>query len=145
MDIGSIGSRIKALRTAVKISQEELADSINVSRGNVGDWERGRAKPGAEALISLSRYFNVSVDWILTGREFESREDARIFVQSVIEASPEELELLAKIKQLSDKDRGKIEGYIDALIGSYRQPQTKNSIRSSTLTNGEEAAAKDAG
>ncbi|MBP1995581.1 helix-turn-helix domain-containing protein [Paenibacillus eucommiae] len=51
----NIGARIKELRGKSRINQEQLAENIKVSRGNVGDWERGRAKPGADALLSLWR------------------------------------------------------------------------------------------
>lgn len=62
-----ISSRLKYLRAQFKISQAKLAKQITVSSGNVGDWETGKSKPGADALIALSKYFDVSIDWILTG------------------------------------------------------------------------------
>lgn len=68
----TIGERIKELRKQKKISQAELAKNINVSAGNVGDWERGKAKPGADAIISLIQYFSVSADWLLTGNSKNS-------------------------------------------------------------------------
>lgn len=109
-----IGARIKELRNLVKISQEELADKIKVSRGNVGDWERGRAKPGAEALLLLSKFFNVSVDWILTG---EMLQNTDLFSQGYgKEISPRDLELLAKFHQLTPRDQIKAEGFIEGLL-----------------------------
>lgn len=69
METKTIGERIKELRTEKKISQAELAKSINVSSGNVGDWERDRAKPSADVLIELMNYFNVSADYLLTGKK----------------------------------------------------------------------------
>lgn len=62
-----VSDRIKLLRDLAHMSQAKFGQSIGVSAGNVGDWERGRAKPGADALLALSRHFNISIDWILTG------------------------------------------------------------------------------
>ena len=50
-------SLLKQLRAKKGVSQLELAKAIGVSNGNVGDWERGRSKPGYDALIALSRFF----------------------------------------------------------------------------------------
>ena len=118
----NIGARIKELRNLVKISQEELADKIKVSRGNVGDWERGRAKPGAEALLLLSKFFNVSVDWILTGEELQTTD---LFSQSCgKEISPRDLEVLTKFHQLTPRDQIKVEGFIEGLL--YSQTPSSN-------------------
>ena len=54
------GELLKELRAQKKVSQIELARAIGVSNGNVGDWERGRSKPGYDALVALSRYFEIS-------------------------------------------------------------------------------------
>lgn len=54
------GELLKELRTRKGVSQIELAKAIGVSNGNVGDWERGRSKPGFDALITLSRFFEIS-------------------------------------------------------------------------------------
>ena len=127
----NIGARIKELRNLVKISHEELAYKIKVSRGNVGDCERGRAKPGAEALLLLSRFFNVSVDWILTG---EMLQNTDLFSQSCgKEISPRDLELLAKFHQLAPRDQIKVEGFIEGLL--YSQTLSSNGKESTGRAN----------
>jgi transcriptional regulator with XRE-family HTH domain len=56
----AFGDFLKELRTRKGVSQVSLAKAIGVSNGNVGDWERGRSKPGFDALIELSRFFEIS-------------------------------------------------------------------------------------
>lgn len=56
---------LKNLRSKRNISQAKLAEEIGVSPGNVGNWESGLSKPGYDALIKLSKYFNVSADFLL--------------------------------------------------------------------------------
>lgn len=56
---------LKQLRAEKGVSQVELARAIGVSNGNVGDWERGRSKPGYDALVALSRYFEISAGRLL--------------------------------------------------------------------------------
>lgn len=56
---------LKQLRANKGVSQVELARAIGVSNGNVGDWERGRSKPGYDALVALTRYFEISASQLL--------------------------------------------------------------------------------
>lgn len=56
---------LKSLRNQRNISQPQLAKEIGVSPGNVSDWETGRSKPGYIALSALSRFFDVSADYLL--------------------------------------------------------------------------------
>jgi transcriptional regulator with XRE-family HTH domain len=47
------------------ISQNELAKSIGVSRGNISDWKSGRKNPTTDVLVKIADYFDVSVDFLL--------------------------------------------------------------------------------
>ncbi|GEN36094.1 helix-turn-helix domain-containing protein [Aneurinibacillus danicus] len=141
----SIGQRIKELRATKKISQKDLAEAIGVSRGNVGDWELDKVKPGADALIALSDFFDVSADWILRG---EGEKSARISEQAIGgDFSPADIEFLAKFRRLTRENRIKVEGIIEGLLlgqGSEVR-QRDRTVTSSKSVNGnerEEAAAK---
>ena len=63
----SIGERIQALRKARGLSQEELAAQIGVSRQAVSKWEAGQSQPDLDKVISMSRFFGVSTDYLLMG------------------------------------------------------------------------------
>lgn len=53
---------LRSLRTERGISQTQLAEAVGVSPGNLGDWERGKSKPGYDALARLSRALNVPLE-----------------------------------------------------------------------------------
>lgn len=57
-----IGLQIKKYREQQKISQEELALKIFVSRQTISNWETNKSCPDVKSLISLSNIFNVSLD-----------------------------------------------------------------------------------
>jgi DNA-binding XRE family transcriptional regulator len=57
--------RIRSLRKEAGINQDNLAQVIGVSRFSVSNWETGKHPPDANELVSLSEYFDVSVDYIL--------------------------------------------------------------------------------
>lgn len=72
--MNAIKRRLKQLRLNKGLTMAEFAQRIEVSPGNVGDWEsESRSSvPGAKALIAISRTFGVSLDWILLGIEEEA-------------------------------------------------------------------------
>jgi len=57
-----IGLQIKKFREQQKISQEELALKIFVSRQTISNWETNKSCPDVKSLIALSNIFNVSLD-----------------------------------------------------------------------------------
>lgn len=57
---------IRFLRTQKKLSQHELADKILMSRVRYSKYEDGRSEPPYELLIRISKYFNLSIDLLLT-------------------------------------------------------------------------------
>ena len=57
--------RIKLLREAKGLDTTKLAAAFDMKDAGVRAWELGRTKPGADTLIKLSKYFNVSTDYLL--------------------------------------------------------------------------------
>ena len=57
--------KIFSLRKKMGLSQDELAEKLNVSRQSISRWEVGSAAPDAENLKQLSRILGVSIDYLL--------------------------------------------------------------------------------
>jgi len=51
------------------MTQDEFARRIGITQSHLSALERGDNKPGASVLLSISRAFDKSVDWLLTGEE----------------------------------------------------------------------------
>lgn len=60
-----ISEQIKALRNSYNINQAELANRLGVTKQCVSNWENDNIQPSIEMLIKLSKYFNVSTDYLL--------------------------------------------------------------------------------
>ena len=60
-----IGNKIKQLRLNKNITQEQLAEAMNVSCAAVSKWERGETYPDITLLQPLAYYFNVSLDELM--------------------------------------------------------------------------------
>ena len=62
-----MNERLKKLRKALNLTQQEFADSLNIKRGAVGNYEVGRNEP-IDAVVSLiCKQFNVNEDWLRNG------------------------------------------------------------------------------
>lgn len=57
-----LGKNIHDLRKQQGLSQENLAEKINVTRQTISNWELGETSPNPEQLILLSRALNKSID-----------------------------------------------------------------------------------
>ena len=62
-------TRLYDLRKKAGLSQEELAGLLGVTRQAVQKWEAGTSRPDLDNLAALARYFDVTLDWLVTGRE----------------------------------------------------------------------------
>ncbi|MCI9314584.1 MAG: helix-turn-helix transcriptional regulator [Lachnospiraceae bacterium] len=65
----NLSKKIYELRKASGMSQEQLAEKINVSRQSISKWESGESYPEIERLIELSNVFDVSTDYLLKSSE----------------------------------------------------------------------------
>ena len=63
----TIGERLLKLRKDKNISQEELANVLDVSRQTISKWETGESMPDFNKIVPLCEYFEISSDELLTG------------------------------------------------------------------------------
>lgn len=71
-DLKESGLRIKKLRKKKELTQEQLANKLNISTSNLGKLERGLQGLSIDLLIEISIFFDVSLDYILLGRELQT-------------------------------------------------------------------------
>jgi len=60
-------NRIRDLRKQMNMTQKELAKYLQVADSTLSYWEMGKYEPDTEALMKLSRFFKVPIDYILGG------------------------------------------------------------------------------
>lgn len=62
-----IGQKLKEARTASGLSQENVAEKINVSRQTISNWETEKTYPDIISVIKLSDLYTISLDELLKG------------------------------------------------------------------------------
>jgi transcriptional regulator with XRE-family HTH domain len=66
--IPEIGNRVAEFRKKQNLSQQDVADATGLSRPYVAQVESGRSNPSFKFLYQLRMNYNLSVDWLLSGR-----------------------------------------------------------------------------
>lgn len=65
----SMGERLFQLRTQKEMTQEDMAEYLEVSRQSVSKWELNKTLPDVEKLVQLSELYHVSIDYLVKGEE----------------------------------------------------------------------------
>ena len=69
----NIGEKLKSLRKKKNISQEKLAQYLNVSFQAVSKWENSSTYPDIELLPELARFFGITVDELLGAEQIDEK------------------------------------------------------------------------
>lgn len=72
-----IGKQIRKYRTELKLSQDELADRVYVTRQTISNWENDRNYPDIRSLVLLSKIFGVSLDILVKGDLEQMKDEIR--------------------------------------------------------------------
>jgi transcriptional regulator with XRE-family HTH domain len=64
-NLKAIGARVRELRLAENIGQEELAAIIGISRSTLAGIETGKDRGGIETMIAIADHYKVPMDWLL--------------------------------------------------------------------------------
>ncbi|MBP3921430.1 MAG: helix-turn-helix transcriptional regulator [Ruminiclostridium sp.] len=79
---------LQNLRKEKGLSQEELGEQLSVSRQTISKWEKGTAYPDMLNLMTISQFFGISADELISGRKEENAtEEAEERLQEEAEAS----------------------------------------------------------
>ena len=64
---------LKKIRKLKKLNQQKVAMDLNISREALSYYENGKREPSLALLLAMSQYFNVSINYLITGEEFQKR------------------------------------------------------------------------
>lgn len=80
-----IGNKINQLRKLSGMTQEQLAEKLNVSRQTISKWESDSTSPDLESIVKISRIFHVSLDDLLKeGAGVANKTDEQITLEDLM-------------------------------------------------------------
>ncbi|MBQ3010456.1 MAG: helix-turn-helix transcriptional regulator [Oscillospiraceae bacterium] len=104
----SFAENLKQVRKEKGLSQEELAELMDVSRQAVSKWEQGQGYPEVEKLLLLSRELNVSLDYLMSAEIISGNEGKTTKISGkIMISSPKEHVVTTCYKVMSS---GKMKG-----------------------------------
>ena len=62
---------LKKIRKQQNLNQQKVAIDLNISREALSHYETGKREPSLALLVQMSQYFNVSINYLITGEEFK--------------------------------------------------------------------------
>lgn len=83
--------RLISLRKNNKYTQDELAKKLNISRPTYAQYELGRRRPDYDVLLKIADFYEVSLDYLIKGKETKS-EESNLFFFDMEGLSEEEIE-----------------------------------------------------
>ena len=95
MNQEKIGNFISKCRKAKKLTQEQLAEKLNITSKAVSKWETGKCLPDASIMMDLSNILDITVTELLSGE--------KIIKENLIDKADENLVKLTKTKDASIK------------------------------------------
>lgn len=63
----NFGEQFKKIRTEMKLTQEQVATQLNVSRQAISNWENNKNLPDIEMIVTISEVFHLSLDQLILG------------------------------------------------------------------------------
>ena len=119
-----MNERLKILRKYLHLTQQEFADNIGISRGNIAAYEVSKNAPSNAVLSLISKTFDVNENWLRTGEgemflEIGRDEEITAWAAKITRGDysnkfvPEFAHLLT---QLNEKDWERIEWFMKGLI-----------------------------
>lgn len=106
MEDRSFQDVFKQLRTEKGLSQDKIAEELDVSSSLVSKWENNQSTPAPEMLEYIADYFNISVDYLIGRSKFRNLELDNSELDNI---------LFSKTKELSDEDKKVILSVINAI------------------------------
>lgn len=67
----NFSEKLVTLRKANNLTQEELAEKLDVSRQSISKWESGQVTPELEKIVAISAIFSVTTDYLLKSSEID--------------------------------------------------------------------------
>lgn len=64
---------LKLIRKKRNLNQQKVALDLHISREALSYYENGKREPSLNLLVLMSNYFNVSINYLITGVEFEQK------------------------------------------------------------------------
>ena len=127
--------RLKALRQERNISQQKLADAIGITQQAIYKYEHDLGQPAFYILIQLSKFFHVSIDYLIENPEFDNTfsysaktSDGTTIIE--LDVSPSEYHYLSLFKLLAPETQKSVVHILEVMASAENDTQSGENVPS---------------
>lgn len=134
-----MNERIKALRKELKLTQQEFADKLKISRGNIGAYEVGKNAPSDAVISLICKTFRVNEDWLRNGGDSDKMfiellpmQEVGYYVEDLLEYDGNGnafydaiIEMMKTYHSLDDKSKTVIREYFKNVADGIKNKEEK--------------------
>ncbi len=111
--------QLKNLMKTKNLTQQDLAEELNVTRGSIYKYLQGKAEPNIDNLKKIADLYDVTVDYLI-GHPTKSGLPLTMYTSN-------QQQIIAMLKELDDAQCLKLIGYIEGMLGKeYIPPKQEN-------------------
>lgn len=119
----SLGERIKKVRKALDLTQQEFGGKIGSTQNAIGNYETGHRNPSSSVINNICKTFSVSEEWLRTGEgdmfaELPKNEVLAAQIEDFLKGGTDSFRerLVSLLLRLSPEQWEALEGYLRELI-----------------------------
>ena len=121
--------RIKELMNDRQINARQLTSELGISSSSLTDWNKGKSSPSLDAVIKISDYFDVSIDYLVHGKNTPTIRELDSSVHNLDFSNHIDIDLLKKFHQLTPGLQEKLLAYADGMLAAMPRQQTSSEKR----------------
>ena len=121
--------RIKELMIDRQINARQLTSELGISSSSLTDWNKGKSSPSLDAVIKISDYFDVSIDYLVHGKNTPTIRELDSSVHNLDFSNHLDIDLLKKFHQLTPDLQEKLLAYADGMLAAMPRQQTSSEKR----------------
>ncbi len=86
-----LGENLYNLRKKKNLSQEEVAEKLNVTRQTISKWETGESKPDFDKIVPICNLFEITTEELLSGKQAEKKENIKETISNINNKEKQEI------------------------------------------------------
>ena len=148
MESNGLHERIKAVRKSLvpKVSQTAFAEMLGTTRAAIAPYERGIVTPSDTFIQLLCAKFNISEEWLRTGKEPMHKSDIEAQVDAYTRGyalDAEEREIIRYFLNLNPSERAAMIAHVENLADAIRAARPQESVQTDTAANQQHTMTDD--
>ena len=104
--MNTLGDRLIYLRNKRKFTAADVKERININ--DLGRFEKNERKPSLDTLLAIANFYNVSTDWLLTGKDNDTVINSISIESDLILETPSERHILRNFREMPEEEQQKL-------------------------------------